>query len=94
MGTEWSTTPDFTFTEQDLWFSKIASADSTVDFKHVAEAPEDFDILPSDVDVIPEVVQSDNEDWTMVSAGGVVPSDNTTAGWSTVYTGVREDEND
>lgn len=82
MATDWSTTADYSFSDQDLWFSKIKSADNTTDFKAVAEAPEDFDILPTDVDILPMEVQVDNESWSSVSA------QNTTAGpWTTSYNG-------
>jgi len=80
MPTDWTTTPDYSFSDQDLWFAKIKSADNETDFKAVAEAPEDFDILPTDVDILPMQVQVDNESWTPA------PSQNTTPGaWTTTY---------
>lgn len=75
--TDWSTTADYTFAQQDLWFSKIASASNTTDFKAVAEAPEDFDILPTDVAILPTQVQVDNEDWSDVAGQNRAPG----AGW-------------
>lgn len=77
---DWTTFAEYTFTEQDLWTSKIASASSKVDFKHVAEAPENLDILPEDFDVLPEEVQSDNEDWSAVTGQNVATGD----GWTLV----------
>ena len=85
MATDWTTTADYSFAEQDLWFAKIASADNTTDFKAVAEAPEDFDILPTDVDILPMQVQVDNESWVHVELPGRAPGG---GGWI-----VRQDEN-
>jgi len=85
MATDWSTTPDYSFADQDLWFSKIRSADDTTDFKAVAEAPEDFDILPTDVAIMPVQVQVDNESWALVELPGRAPGG---GGWI-----IRQDEN-
>ena len=82
MATDWSTTADYSFSDQDLWFSKIKSADNTTDFKAVAEAPEDFDILPTDVDILPMQVQVDNESWAPVSGQNYNQSS-----WTTSYNG-------
>jgi len=78
--TDWNTTADYLFADQDLWFSKIASATNTTDFKAVAEAPEDFDILPTDVQIMPIEVQVDNESWTDVEGQNRVSSQ----GWTIV----------
>ena len=82
MATDWSTTADYSFSDQDLWFSKIKSADNTTDFKAVAEAPEDFDILPTDVDILPMQVQVDNESWAPVSGQNLQQTS-----WTTSYNG-------
>ena len=76
--TGYTTTADYTFADQDLWFSKIASATSTTDFKAVAEAPEDFDILPTDVQILPIEVQVDNESWSDVEGQNRVSSNSWT----------------
>lgn len=82
MATDWATTADFSFSDRDLWTSKIASADNTTDFKAVAEAPEDLHLLPTDFDILPMEVQVDNESWTPVTA------QNTAVGsWTTTYSG-------
>lgn len=82
MATDWSTTADYSFSDQDLWFSKITSASNTTDFKAVAEAPEDLDILPTDFDILPTEVQVDNESWSAVTAQNALPGS-----WTTSYNG-------
>ena len=82
MATDWTTTADYSFSDQDLWFSKIKSADDTTDFKAVAEAPEDFDILPTDVAILPVQVQVDNESWTPVAGQNVQQTS-----WTTTFNG-------
>lgn len=65
--TGWSTTAEYTFVDRDLWFAKRSGvAEDPNDFKGVAEAPEDYDILPTDIDILPPETQADNEDWTDV----------------------------
>lgn len=87
MGTDWSTTADFSFSEQDLWSSKIISIDSTADFKVVAEAPEDLDLTPEQFDITPEEIQADNDDWTDVADNEPKKG---LGGWTNTYTGGTE----
>lgn len=64
---DWVNIPDFTLADSKTWKSKIKSADSTVDFKHVAETPSELMLDPEDFEIIPEEVQSDNDDWAIVT---------------------------
>lgn len=82
MATDWVTTADYSFSDQDLWFSKIKSADNTTDFKAVAEAPENLHLLPTDFDILPDEVQVDNESWTAASGQNASPGS-----WTTTYNG-------
>lgn len=82
--TAWDTTADYTFAQSDLWFSKVSStAGFTTDFKGVAEAPEDLDLLPSQIDIAPTAVQVDNENWTSV-VNQNIESD---PGWTIIESG-------
>lgn len=68
MGTSWSTTAAFTFTDQDVWKAKVSgNADDAHDFKGVAEAPENLHLNPEDFDIAPEEIQVDNESWVNVT---------------------------
>lgn len=67
MGSDWSTPIAFPTGDNLVWKSKITSADDTVDFKHVSEAPEDLLLSPEDFDIVPEEVQVDQEEWAIVS---------------------------
>lgn len=64
MATDWSTPATMA---SNTWKSKITSASDTVDFKHVAEAPEDLMLSPEDFEIVPEEVQSDEDDWAVTS---------------------------
>lgn len=79
--TDWDTTPDYTFEQQDLWFSKLSGrACDPYDFKGVAEAPEDYDILPTSVDITPPETQVDNESWEDVEGQNQRPGE----GWTLI----------
>ena len=68
MATTWSTTADYSFSQQDLWKAKQSgTAEDAHDFKGVAEAPENMLLDPEDYDISPEDIQVDNESWTSVS---------------------------
>jgi hypothetical protein len=82
--TIWTTLPDFTFSQEDLWKAKIVSASDEGDFKTVAEAPEDMLLNPEDYDITPEEIQVDNEHWVSVE---LVRADAT--GWTTVSSGTE-----
>ena len=80
MATTWSTTADYSFSQQDLWKSKQSGiAEDAHDFKGVAEAPENMMLDPEDYDIFPEEIQADNESWTATS---LYPA--ATQGWTTV----------
>jgi hypothetical protein len=88
MGTDWSTTADYSFSEQDLWASKITSISDTADFKVVAETPSELDLTPEQFDITPEQIQSDNDAWAPVSDNEAAKG---LGGWATqVYTGGTE----
>ena len=81
MPTDWTTTPDFSYSEVDLWKAKQSgNVEDPFDFKGVAEAPENVLLDPEDYDIFPEEVQVDNESWTAV----VVPAQ--AANWTLVNT--------
>lgn len=78
---DWDTTPDYTFAQQDLWFAKLSGRECDPhDFKGVAEAPEDYHILPTSVDITPSETQVDNESWTDVSGQNQSAGD----GWTLI----------
>jgi hypothetical protein len=82
--TAWDTTADYTFNQSDLWFSKVSgTACDPHDFKGVAEAPEDYDLLPSQIDILPPETQVDNEDWTSVVNQNIEAD----PGWTIVSSG-------
>lgn len=90
MGTEWSTVPaDYSFPERDLWSSKIIAADSTVDFKAVAETPSELHLTPEQFDVLPEEVQVDNDSWAPVADNEAAKG---LGGWTNSYSGGTQDE--
>lgn len=84
MATSWTTTPDFSFSDEDLWKSKITSASATTDFKVVAEAPEDLDLNPEDFEISPEEIQVDNESWVSIE---LVRAD--APGWTLIESGTE-----
>lgn len=80
----WSTTADYTFAQSDLWFSKVSStACDPNDFKGVAEAPEDYDLLPTQIDILPPETQVDNESWENVEN----QNNSAGSGWTLVEDG-------
>jgi hypothetical protein len=81
MATDWSTPASIA---SNTWKSKITSPSSGVDFKHVAEAPENLLLTPEDFEIVPEEVQSDKEDWAITS----IPPDD--SGQWTVVTGEND----
>jgi hypothetical protein len=82
VATDWSTTADYSFSQQDLWKAKQSgTAEDEHDFKGVAEAPENMMLDPEDYDIFPEEIQVDNESWTSVS----VAKEHSTS-WSLVNT--------
>ena len=88
MATTWSTTADYSFSQQDLWKAKVSGrAEDLADFKVVAEAPENMLLDPEDYDIVPEEIQADNEDWHTVSGQNVEPGD----GWTLAFDGDIED---
>ena len=77
--TDWDTTADYTHAQQDLWFAKQSgTASDPYDFKGVAEAPEDYELLPTDIDITPPETQVDNESWTDVEG----QNETAGAGWT------------
>ena len=86
MATDWSTTADYSFAQQDLWKAKQSGTEEDPhDFKGVAEAPENMLLDPEDYDIFPEEIQVDNESW--VSAD-LYPA--ATQGWTTVSSGTED----
>ena len=82
MATTWSTTPDYAFSDVDLWKAKESgTAEDPYDFKGVAEAPENMLLDPEDYDIAPEDIQVDNESWSSVSVATQPARD-----WSLVNT--------
>jgi len=67
LASDWSAPEDFTSANRKAWKSKITSASDTVDFKHVSEAPENLMLTPEDFEIVPEDVQSDKEEWAIVT---------------------------
>lgn len=87
MATTWSTTADYSFSQQDLWKSKVSGREEdSLDFKGVAEAPEDLMLDPEDFDIMPEEVQVDNEEWTLATG-----QNNETGAWTLAYDGDIEE---
>ena len=87
MATSWSTTADYTFTQQDLWKAKQSgNEEDPYDFKGVAEAPENMLLDPEDYDIAPEEIQVDNESWTAASG-----QNNERGAWTVVFSGDIEE---
>ena len=63
---DWTTEADLTLAESRSWKTVLSTDAAKKDtFLGLSEAAEDFDINPEDVELAPELVQADRDEWTL-----------------------------